>query len=116
MAVSPVLTLYAATSNRGKLAEFQAAAAPAGLALHVEPLPGLAQMPRCVESGATFEENARQKAALYSAAAEGLVFADDSGLEVAALEGAPGVHSARYAGSGAGDEEKIGRASCRERV
>ena len=53
------------------------------------------------EDGATFEENARLKAAYYSRFASGLLFADDSGLEVDALGGEPGVvYSARYAGSG----------------
>ncbi len=96
-------TLYAATSNRGKLAEFQEAARQAGIALAVEPVPAIAVLPPCIEDGLTFEENARKKAEHYSRLAGGLVFADDSGLEVEALGGAPGVHSARYSGPGATD-------------
>ena len=91
--------LYAATSNPAKLAEFQAAAQEAPIALRVEPHPGLASLPDCVEDGATFAENARKKAVHYSHLCAGLVFADDSGLEVEALRGAPGVLSARYSGA-----------------
>jgi XTP/dITP diphosphohydrolase len=58
----------------------------------------------CEETGTTFEENAIQKAIYYSKHCDGLLFVDDSGLEVAALEGAPGVYSARYAGPDATDE------------
>ncbi len=67
------------------------------------PLPALRDLPPCEETGATFEENAIQKAVYYSRFAPGPVFVDDSGLEVAALGGEPGVRSARYAGEGAGD-------------
>ena len=94
-----MLTLYAATSNPGKVAEFQAAALQERRALLVEPLPGLASLPVCSEDGATFAENAQKKAVHYSRSCAGLVFADDSGLEVEALRGAPGVLSARYAGA-----------------
>ncbi len=61
-------------------------------------------MPPCVEDGRTFEENARQKALHFSKCAEGTIFADDSGISVEALGGAPGVHSARFAGPAASDE------------
>jgi len=98
-----MLALHAATSNAGKLAEFQAAARQASAPLLVEALPGMASLPACVEDGLTFEENARKKAEHYSRLAGGLIFADDSGLEVQALGGAPGVHSARYSGPGATD-------------
>ena len=87
-----------ATSNPGKLREFQAAAQ--GLAVTVEPLPGLRGLPQPVEDGATFEANARIKAEAYSRYAPGeLVLAEDSGLMVDVLHGSPGVHSARYAAS-----------------
>ncbi len=89
------MTLYLASLNPGKLREFQQAAAERGI--NVEPLPGLDGLPPCVEDGATFAENARKKASHYSRFADGLVFADDSGLAVDALGGAPGVHSARFA-------------------
>jgi XTP/dITP diphosphohydrolase len=85
-----------ATSNGGKLRDFAGAAAAHGIT--VEGLPGFATLPKAVEDGATFEENARKKAEHYSRFAPGeLVLADDSGLSVDALGGAPGVHSARYA-------------------
>src|SRR3984893_7102198 len=70
----------------------------------VQALPGLRSIPPCEETGATFEENAIQKALYYSKHCDGLLFVDDSGLEVDALAGAPGVYSARYAGPDATDE------------
>jgi XTP/dITP diphosphohydrolase len=72
--------------------------------VEIELLPGFQQLPAAVEDGATFEENAIKKALHYGAHAPGLVFADDSGLEVEALGGAPGVYSARFGGPGASDE------------
>lgn len=96
------LTLYLASSNPGKLREFRQAAS--GLHLAVEQVPGIGGFPACVEDGATFEANARKKALHYAALANALVFADDSGLCVDALGGAPGVYSARFSGSEATDE------------
>ena len=85
-----------ATSNPGKLRDFAGAAQVHGI--EIAGLPNFASLPTPVEDGKTFEENARKKAEEYSlAAAEEIVVADDSGLEVDALHGAPGVHSARYA-------------------
>ena len=85
-----------ATSNPGKLRDFAGAAAPHGI--EIAGIPGFASLPSVVEDGLTFEDNARKKAEEYSLAAPGeIVVADDSGLEVDALNGAPGVHSARYA-------------------
>lgn len=98
-----MIILFAASSNQGKLAEFRDAAELAGGGVRVEPLPGLASLPLPEEDGATFEENARKKAEHYSRYAPGRIFADDSGLEVAALGGAPGVLSARYSGQEATD-------------
>jgi len=90
------MTLYAATSNPGKLAEFAASASTAGFEVLV--LPGLAAMPEPVEDAPTFMGNAEKKAIAYSLLAPGLlVFADDSGLEAEALGGQPGVRSARFA-------------------
>jgi XTP/dITP diphosphohydrolase len=95
--------LYLASANPGKLREFQAAAAPLGF--DVRTLPRFCQLAPCVEDGATFEANARKKATYYSAFTDGLLFADDSGICVDALGGAPGVFSARFAGAIASDEE-----------
>jgi XTP/dITP diphosphohydrolase len=95
-------TLYCATGNPGKLREFQLAAELENF--RVEIVPNLKDIPAPEETGATFEENAMLKAVYYSAYAPGPVFCDDSGLEVDALKGAPGVHSARYAGSHGDDE------------
>jgi len=62
-----------------------------------------------IESGTSFEENAKLKALAVSRKLPGLVIADDSGLEVDALGGAPGIHSARYAGTNGTNREKIDR-------
>jgi XTP/dITP diphosphohydrolase len=70
----------------------------------VEPIPNLKSIPAPEETGATFEENAVQKALYYSKHCDGLLFVDDSGLEVDALGRAPGVFSARFAGEDASDE------------
>ena len=96
------MTVSCATGNPGKLREFGLAAEQAGIL--VGTLPGLAAMPPCEETGATFEANAILKAEYYGRNEPGLLFADDSGLEVDALEGAPGVYSARFAGTAATDQ------------
>ena len=89
-----MIRLLCATGNPGKLREFRLAA---GLApVEIELLPGYQEIAPCVEDGATFEENAIVKALHYGRHASGLLFADDSGLEVDALHGAPGVFSARF--------------------
>jgi XTP/dITP diphosphohydrolase len=90
--------VYCATSNPAKLREFRMASA-------VEPLPNLAYIPAPKETGDTFEANAVQKALYYSKHSPHLLFAEDSGLEVDALNGQPGVFSARFAGPNASDEE-----------
>ena len=95
------MTLYCATGNAGKLREFRLAGER--FAIETVPLPGLAAIPPCPEDGQTFEENAIRKALYYGARASGPLFADDSGLEVEALGGAPGVYSARFAGENATD-------------
>ena len=95
------MRLYCATTNPGKLREFRLALADS---FEVEALPALGSIPVCEETGATFEENAIQKAFYYSKHCDGLLFVDDSGLEVDALGGAPGIYSARYAGQDATDE------------
>ena len=91
------MILSCATGNPGKLREFAAAR---GADMHIHACPCYAELPECPETGATFEENAVLKAEYYSKHNVGLVFADDSGLVVDALDGQPGVHSARYSGSG----------------
>ena len=93
------MIVYCATSNPGKLREFQLAAPD----FDVRALP--ARVPPPEETGATFDENAAAKAEYYGKFIDGWLFADDSGLEVDALGGAPGVHSARYAGLDATDVE-----------
>jgi XTP/dITP diphosphohydrolase len=85
-----------ATSNPGKLRDFAGAARAHGI--NIAGIPDFSELPTPVEDGLTFDENARKKAEEYSLAVPGeIVLADDSGLEVAALNGGPGVHSARYA-------------------
>ena len=90
------LCLYAATTSQGKLRDFRTAART--YAFTIEPLPGLGEIAAPEENGATFIANATLKAIYYSRFAPGeMVLADDSGLEVDALSGAPGVRSARFA-------------------
>jgi XTP/dITP diphosphohydrolase len=96
--------LYLASRNPGKLREFQILAA--GHALELGPLPGYAALPEFEETAPTFAENAAGKALYYSKHCDGMVFADDSGLVVPTLGGAPGVLSARYAGIGASSEQR----------
>jgi XTP/dITP diphosphohydrolase len=97
-----LIRLYCATGNAGKLREFRMAAD--STRVEIELLPGFRQLPAAVEDGATFEENAIRKALHYGPHAAGLLFADDSGLEVEALGGAPGVYSARFSGPHATDD------------
>ncbi len=100
------MIVYCASTNPGKLREFNLIAAHYAVGhLEVIPVPGLKAIEPPEETGATFAENAILKAAYYSAFVNGLLFADDSGLAVDALNGAPGIYSARYAGAGATDAE-----------
>jgi XTP/dITP diphosphohydrolase len=90
------LRLFAATTSQGKLRDFRTAAQAHGI--EIDSLPALASIPAPEEDGATFAANATLKAVYYSRFAPGsLIVADDSGLEVDALNGAPGVRSARFA-------------------
>ena len=95
------MRLFLASTNPGRLREFRSAALASGIA--VEALPGIAELPDCDEDGQTFEENARKKAVHYSRCTDGLVVADDSGIAVDALGGAPGARSARFAEPRASD-------------
>jgi len=99
--------IYVASSNPGKLADFAAAAREHEVDIRV--LPEIDKITAPEETGSTFEENARLKAEYYSQFARGeILIADDSGLVVDALNGEPGVRSARYAedaGVTAGDPD-----------
>lgn len=97
-------TLVVATGNPGKLRECAAVLAPAGFT--VLGLEELSDTTPVEETGSTFEANARLKAEGYSLRTPHLVLADDSGLEVDALGGAPGVLSARYGGPDLTDPER----------
>ena len=107
--------LFLASSNPGKLEEFRALAQTStpgvtdvlDARVEIELLPRFDSLPKFEEDAPTFAENAAGKALHYSRLGEGLVFADDSGLVVPALGGAPGVHSARYAGPNATSAERI---------
>ena len=99
--------LLLASANQGKLRELRAILD--GLPVELVGLDdaGRGQPPEVAETGATFLENALLKARAYAAWSGLAAVADDSGLEVDALGGAPGVHSARYAGQGAGDKDNL---------
>ena len=96
--------LLLASGNPGKLNEYEILAA--GRRIELQLLPGFAALAEFAEDAPTFAENAAGKALYYSEHADDLVFADDSGLVVPALDGAPGVLSARYAGPGASSEQR----------
>jgi XTP/dITP diphosphohydrolase len=119
--------LFLASSNPGKVEEFRALAGTAdgvvasltspsagrqvdaSASIAIERLPGFNALLAFEENEPTFAENAVGKALHYSRFADGLVFADDSGLVVPALGGEPGVRSARYAGPNAGSAERIAK-------
>ncbi|MFN0084483.1 MAG: RdgB/HAM1 family non-canonical purine NTP pyrophosphatase [Blastocatellia bacterium] len=100
-------TLLIATTNPGKVAEISALLR--GMNYRVIGLADLSEIPPAVEeTGATFGENAILKADYYHARTGYLTLADDSGLEVDALGGRPGVHSARYGGEDKSSAEQVG--------
>jgi len=101
------LRLFVASSNPGKLREYRALAEPAGASVDIAFIPIFYSLDVFEEVWPTVAENAAGKALHYSRLAEGVVISDDSGLVVPALGGAPGVHSARYAGPDATDEERF---------
>ncbi|MEA3345820.1 MAG: XTP/dITP diphosphatase [Chloroflexota bacterium] len=98
------MKLLIATRNRGKLREYEALLA--GLELQLVDLTEMGISLEVEETGETFEENAVLKARAYAQASGLLTLADDSGLEVDALGGEPGVRTARYGGRGASDEDR----------
>ena len=98
-----MIELLFATRNANKTAEIQRILGPQ---FNVTDLAAHPEIPHIAESGTTFQENAILKAVAVSKRMPGFVIADDSGLEVEALGGAPGIHSARYAGMNATDQEK----------
>lgn len=93
----PLSRLLVATTNPGKLREIRAILA--GLPIDILSLADVAALPEPEETGRTFAENARQKATYYARASALPVVAEDSGLEIDALDGAPGVESARFPGA-----------------
>ncbi len=102
-----ISSLLIATHNPGKIAELRGLLAGHPLILH-----GLADFPGIVEideTGRTFTENSQLKASGYALQTGSYTIADDSGIEVAALAGSPGVRSARYAGPGSTDDEKMAK-------
>jgi XTP/dITP diphosphohydrolase len=100
------MQLIVATRNAHKTREIEQIF---GSDLTVRDLTDHPEISEITESGTSFEENAKLKAIAISTKLPGLVIADDSGLEVDALEGAPGIRSARYAGVNANDKEKIAK-------
>jgi len=95
-------TLVLATKNEGKIREFKDLLA--GFEIQIKSLRDFGPIPAIVEDGKTFDENAYKKALMTAKYLGFPALADDSGLVVDALGGAPGVHSARYAGEEASDE------------
>lgn len=104
---SSKIKLLVATSNPGKLKEIRLGLI--GLPIKILSLRDEAITARYQEEGKTFKENAQAKSLFYSQFTNYLTLAEDSGLEVEALKGAPGVLSARFAGSKANDEKNIAK-------
>jgi XTP/dITP diphosphohydrolase len=97
--------LLLATSNPGKAREYRILLEGLGYEMTTPAEQGIAEA--ITESGNSYEQNARLKAATYARLSQLLTLADDSGLEVDELEGEPGIKSARFAGKAAGDAEKV---------
>jgi len=98
------VTLVIATRNQGKLKEISDLLKD--YPVDIKSLDDFGPIPEVVEDGNTFEENAYKKASFTARVLGFPALADDSGLVVEALEGAPGVHSARWAGENATDQDK----------
>jgi XTP/dITP diphosphohydrolase len=108
-----VTRLLVATTNAGKLREIEGILV--GLPIELVTLQHYPDVAAPDETGATFGENARLKAVYYATATGLLTVADDSGLEIAALDGAPGVHSARWEGTDYGEKFRRIRELLQER-
>jgi XTP/dITP diphosphohydrolase len=102
-ALNSPIRVFLATSNPGKVREYQQLA---DARIQIEALPNLESLPAFEEAAPTFAENAAGKALHYSRHSREIVMADDSGLVVPALGDAPGVYSARYAGPSASDADR----------
>ena len=103
------MELLLATRNAHKTREFSQLL---GAEFKVDDLCARPDIPPVAENGKTFAENAAAKAVSASKKLDGLVIADDSGLEVHALGGAPGIYSARYAGDDVSDEQNVEKLLC----
>lgn len=99
--------LVLATRNQGKIAEFKKLLTE--FDIEIKSLADFGPIPEIIEDGKTFEDNAYKKASFTAKVLGFPTLADDSGLIVDALGGAPGVHSARYAGAGATDAENMSK-------
>lgn len=104
-----MLQMLAATTNKNKVREFQEILKDLKDKINIITTDAIPNFPEIVEDGTTFAENAMKKAKEASAFADMVAMADDSGLVVEALDGAPGIHSARYAGEGASDADRIAK-------
>ena len=102
--MSEKMTLVIATSNRGKTAEIRDLLTD--FPINIKNLDAFGPIPPVVEDGDTFDENAYKKASFVSKILGLPALADDSGLVVDALDGAPGIYSARYAGENATDQQR----------
>ena len=102
--VAQTTPIVVATRNRGKITEIQALLKP--FPVDIKDLSQFGPIPPVVEDGATFEANAYKKASQVARVLGLPALADDSGLCVEALDGRPGVHSARYGGQGLSDRQR----------
>lgn len=101
--------ILAATHNKHKIAEFQEMLSSNGLEIKIINPSVFPDFPELIENGSTFEANSAMKAEQASIFTKMTAFADDSGLAVDALDGAPGIYSARYAGENATDADRIAK-------
>ena len=102
--MQPIITIVIASRNKGKKVEIQELLK--GYPVKIKTLDEFGPVPEIEENGKTFEENAYQKASSIAKILGLPALADDSGLAVEALDGRPGVHSARYAGEDASDRQR----------